>query len=122
INTGKQPGLFFAFGGYAGYRIGAKTITSGSSLLYLDETGTQPLSPEPVSFEANTDVSQEINRWNFGLCGAAGISWKLGNGQAVLGVRFNYGLSNIQSHPEITGRNRTGGFLVMLGYMINIAR
>jgi hypothetical protein len=122
IDTGERPGLFFAVGGYAGYRVRAKTVTSGSSLIYLDEAGTQPVSPEPVSFEANTDVSQEINRWNFGLCGAAGLSWKLGTGQAVLGARFNYGLSNIQSHPEIAGRNRTGGFMIILGYLINIAR
>jgi len=99
MKTGDRQGLFLALGGYAGYRVRAKTATSGNSLIYLDPAGTQPVIPEPVSFEANTDVSQEINRWNFGLCGAVGINWTFGSGLAVLGARFNYGLSNIQAHP-----------------------
>lgn len=122
IKTGDRPGLFFAFGGYAGYRVRAKTETSGSSLIYLDPAGTQPVSPEPVSFDATTDVSSEINRRNFGLCGAAGLELVMGGGKILLGARFNYGLSNIQAHPEITGRNRTGGFMIVLGYQMAVAR
>jgi len=51
-----------------------------------------------------------------------GVKFPLGSGLAVAGVRFNYGLTNIQSRPEINGRNRTGALIITLGYYRLIGR
>ncbi|MBC7362046.1 MAG: PorT family protein [Candidatus Aminicenantes bacterium] len=118
---GEEIKYFVNGGAYAGYRVRAKTITSGTSLLYLDPSGTMPLDPNlQVSFDAETDVSQEINRWNFGLCGSIGVKVPFGTGLVVLSGRFNYGLSNIQSHPEITGKNHTGALIISLSYFYRL--
>lgn len=119
--TGEKIKYFVNAGAYVGYRVRAKTVTGGTSLLYLDPSGTLPLDPNlQVSFDAKTDVSQEINRWNFGLCGSIGAKVPLGTGLVTLSGRFNYGLSNIQSHPEITGKNHTGALIISLGYFYGL--
>lgn len=119
--TGQSPQFFVEAGLYAGYRVRAKTVTSGTSLIYLDSSGSIPLDPSlQVPFDAETNVSQEINRWNYGLCGGLGVKVPVGSGQVLLGGRFNYGLANIQSHPEITGKNRSGGLIITLGYLFRL--
>ena len=123
INNGTRLKLFLDGGVYAGLRVRAKTVTSGTSLLYLDPDGTLPIDPNlQVPFDATTNISEEINRLNFGLCGAVGVKIPLGSGLAVAGMRFNYGLTNIQSRPEINGRNRTGALIISLGYYQLIRR
>ncbi|MGB9893191.1 MAG: hypothetical protein ACPLRA_02170, partial [Candidatus Saccharicenans sp.] len=105
----------------AGYRVRAKTVTSGTSLIYLDANGTIPLDPNlQVPFDSETNVSQEINRWNYGLCGSFGVKIPFARGLVVLSGRFNYGLSNIQAHPEITGKNRTGALILSLSYFVKL--
>jgi hypothetical protein len=121
LNTRGRTKFFVNAGSYAGYRVRAKTVTGGTSLLYLDPSGTMPLDPDlQVPFDAETDVSQEINRLNFGLCGSVGVRVPFGNGLVVASTRFDYGLSNIQSHPEITGKNRTGALIISLGYFYRL--
>ncbi|MDI6846388.1 MAG: outer membrane beta-barrel protein [Candidatus Saccharicenans sp.] len=123
VNSGERMKFFIDGGVYAGYRVRAKTVTSGTSLIYLDPNGMMPLDPNlQVPFDATTDISDEINRWNFGLCGALGVKMPLGSGLAVASVRFNYGLKNIQAHPEITGKNKTGALIISLGYYRLISR
>ncbi len=123
FNRGERMKFFIDGGVYAGYRMKAKTVTSGTSLIYLDPDGTMPIDPNlQVPFDATTDISDEINRWNFGLCGALGVKMPLGSGLAVASVRFDYGLTNIQSHPEITGKNKTGALIISLGYYRLIGR
>jgi len=123
ISRGEKLKFFVDGGVYTGYRVRAKTVTSGTSLIYLDPSGTIPVDPNlQVPFDATTNISEEINRLNFGLCGAVGVKIPLGSGLAVAGVRFNYGLTNIQSRPEINGRNRTGALIISLGYYRMIGR
>jgi hypothetical protein len=126
FKTGRRIQFFAGAGPYAGYRVRAKTITSGRSTLYIDSSGiplvlpgqTSPLPP--MSFNSETDVSEEINRLNLGLCGSIGAKIPFGPGLVVPCVRFNLGLSNIQSHPEITGKNHTGAFIIAVGYLYRL--
>lgn len=119
--SGSRLKVFLNGGVYVGYRVRAKTVTSGTSLIYLDPSGSVPIDPNlQVPFDAETDVSQEINRWNYGLCGGLGIKIPVAPGLLVIGGRFNYGLANIQSHPEITGKNRSGGLLITAGYKFRL--
>lgn len=126
FRTGQNIQFFVSAGPYAGYRVRAKTITGGKSTLYIDSSGIPLILPgqtaplPPMSFDAETDVSEEINRLNLGLCGTVGARIPLGPGLVVPSIRFNLGLSNIQSHPEITGRNRTGDLIIAVGYLYRL--
>lgn len=119
--SGRRLQFFLNGGVYVGFRVRAMTVTSGTSLIYLDPFGTIPIDPTlQVPFEAKTDVSQEINRWNYGLGGGLGVKLPVASGLLVFQARFNYGLANIQSHPEITGENRSGGLLITAGYKFRL--
>jgi hypothetical protein len=124
FSSGRRVKFFANAGPYVGYRVRAKTVTSGMSTLYIDSSGNPLIiygqALPPVSFDAETDVSGEINRLNLGLCASLGAKIPFGPGLFALSARFSLGLSNIQSHPEITGRNRTGAFIVGVSYFCRL--
>lgn len=127
-NWGRKWRYFVGAGPYIGFRVRAKTVTRGTSLLYVDPSGTPlTLPPDneplpPVSFDADTDVKDDINTTNEGIAGLAGVEFPLGPGNLVFDVRFSAGLSNIQSHPEIDGKNRTGAVILTAGYSFGFGR
>ena len=107
---------FFVNGGaYLGILVGAKAVTSGSSLIYLDQGKTQPVTPSPVSFDAETDVSDSLRRTNIGIIGGGGIMHRLGRGDLVAEVHFQVGLTTIQQDVSTSGNNKTGAVVVSLG-------
>jgi hypothetical protein len=116
--------LYLNFGPYVGFLLNARQITSGSSVVYADAEGTQPISYDPqtgqtvpVPFDADTDITDQINSLNFGLTGGAGITQKLGIGEIILNLRGAYGLTNLQKYSQ-DGNNHTGNLLISLGYSI----
>jgi hypothetical protein len=117
--------FFVQAGPYVGFRARAVTQTRGSSLLYLDPAGTQPM-PDPgtgqplpaMSFDADTDNKQDIHSVNAGITGGAGVATRLGPGDLVLGARFEAGLTNIQTNTALNGENQTGAVVVLLGYSL----
>ena len=119
MTWGDRSHFFVAAGPYVGFLIRAKTVTSGTSLLYIDPSGT-PLEvgdPLPlVSFDGDTNIRDDINSTCFGLAGGVGVETHLGPGQIVLDARFSLGLTNIQSNPEVDGENQTGAVEITIGY------
>jgi hypothetical protein len=120
----KKTGLFFEFGPYAGYLLNARQKTTGSSIVYADPAGSQPVSyntqtgqPAEVPFDANTDIKDKINSFNFGLTGGAGLTQNAGPGDIILNVRGAYGLTNIQKNAQ-DGKNQAGYLLISLGYAV----
>ena len=120
----KYSRLYLNFGPYVGFLLNARQITSGSSVVYADAAGTQPISYDPqtgqtvpVPFDADTDITDQINSLNFGLTGGAGITQKVGFGEIILNLRGAYGLTNLQKYPQ-DGKNHTGNLLISLGYSI----
>jgi hypothetical protein len=104
--------------------LNAKQITGGASIVYADAGGTQPVSVNPqtgqpvqVPFDANTDVTDQINKVNYGLTGGLGFTQHVSFGYLVLDIRGAYGLTSIQHNPE-NGDNHIGNLLVSLGYSI----
>jgi hypothetical protein len=103
----------------------AKTKTSGNSSLYLDAAGTLPLlqngSPFPsISFNNNIDIKESIKTINAGVQGGLGIEYPAGPGNIFLEGRVIIGVVNIQTYPEIDGKNQTGSLAMALGYLIKI--
>jgi len=124
ISLSKSSRLYLDFGPYIGFMLNAKQITSGSSIVYADKAGTQPVTVNPLTgqpyaapFDANTDITGQINKINLGLTGGAGFTQRLIFGELVLDVRGAYGLSTIQHNPD-NGDNHIGNLLVSLGYSI----
>lgn len=119
---GKKWKYYVNAGPYMGYLFKATQKTSGTSGIYFDKNGTMPLAvqgqPVPsLSFNAETDVKDQLNTFNFGLTGGVGIAHGLGKqGEILLDVRGAYGLTALQKN-EANGENHTGGIFVTLGYV-----
>lgn len=111
---------FFANAGpYAGYLLMAKTIATGSSIIYADPQKTQPLTPAPTSFNATEDIKDQLKKFNVGIQGGIGLSCKLGKGALELAAGGNYGFLNIQKDTA-NGKNNTGAATITLGYKIHL--
>ena len=92
--------------------------------MYADKAGTQPVTVNPLNgqpyaapFDAETEITSQINKINLGLTGGAGFTQRLIFGELVLDVRCAYGLSTIQHNPD-NGDNHIGNLLVSIGYSI----
>jgi hypothetical protein len=122
LTWGGAQRFFINVGPYIGFLVRAKTVTSGSSLLYTDASGTPLVVPPdylplpPVCFDDETDVSQDINSTNAGIAGGVGIETPFGPGDIVFNAHFSYGLTNIQKDTETNGKNNTGSLAVIIGY------
>lgn len=107
---------FFAQAGpYAGYLVAAKTSVKGSSPIYSDEAETQVLFPT-VTINQTQDVKSDIKKFNAGIQGGAGVTYKAGRGFIVLTLGGNYGLIPIQK-DKANGSNVTGAANATLGYI-----
>jgi Outer membrane protein beta-barrel domain len=122
MSWGHGTRFFVDAGPYVGFLVRAKTVTSGSSLLYSDASGTLPIFGEIQSFDASTDIKGDINSTNAGIAGGIGIETPFGPGGVCFSVNFSMGLSNIQRDTEANGRNRTGAVAVTIGYFYSPQR
>lgn len=125
LESGHKLKYFVCFGPHVSFLLEAKTKTSGSSSLYLDEAGTIPLTDggEPLpafSFDGTTNIKESIKKVNAGVQGGVGLQYPVGPGSVFIEGRGIIGLINIQTHPEIDGKNKTGSLAVSAGYMIKI--
>ncbi len=114
-------------GPYAGYLLNATQKTGGTSLIYVDKNRDPLMVPVPPayttyvqapaqSFDASTDVTSSINRFNAGIEGGAGILLPVSDSQTLsLEIHGLYGLTNIQRYA-IDGTNHTGNLLLSMGY------
>jgi hypothetical protein len=122
--VGRSSAFYADLGPYAGILINAKQKTSGSSIVYADKEGKMPLSvdqttgePFPVSFDADTDILNDCNKFNFGLTGGIGFSRQIGVGDLSIDIRGAYGLTAVQKNSQ-DGTNQTGNLLFALGYSV----
>jgi len=106
-----------AIGPYVGILLKATQVTSGTSQFYLDSEGTIPLDFVPaVSFDAETNIKDDLKTVNFGGTLAIGISKKLGDtGQLFVDARISYGINSIQI-KDVYGESNVGGVIFSAGY------
>jgi len=122
LHTVKALQYHLNFGPYIAWLVKAQTITSGSSLIYLDPSGKTPLTLQdgselpPVSFDSKTNIRDEIKKINAGIAGGGGLDYSFGISKIFLEGRFTLGLTNIQTNTEENGKNHTGSIIIALGY------
>jgi hypothetical protein len=107
--------LYINAGFFAGFLLSAKTVSTGSSYLYEDPAGQQPVSPGAESFDTTQNIKSSVNTFNFGVIGALGISYDFGPGKIFIEGGGNYGFINIQKYAA-DGKNYTGAATVHIGY------
>ncbi len=115
----KRFGVYIAAGPFVSYLLSAKNITKGSSLIYLDREETQPLTPQPQSFDSKDNIRDQLHHFNTGVSGHIGTDYKLSNGSIFIEAGGNYGLINIQKN-QVDGKNKTGAFVLNLGYRFRL--
>ncbi len=127
LGWGSKPHFFLNAGPYIGFLIKAKTVTKGSSSIYLDQGKQFPLllppyyQPlPPVSFDATTDVKNDINDINAGVAGGGGVAISLGPGSIVVQFHFSWGMTNIQRNAAVYGEDQTGALVFTLGYSLSL--
>lgn len=125
LTLGDQLKYYLCAGPHITFLTDAKTKTNGTSVLYLDEGGTIPLTINgnplpPVSFNRNTDIKESIKTINAGLQGGFGLQYTLGPGIIFAEGRVIFGLTNIQTNPQRDGKNKTGSVIAAAGYIIKL--
>jgi hypothetical protein len=127
LSWGKMFGYYVNAGPYLGYLLHAAEKTKGTSTIYEDPGGQVPLTemgyPVPAqNFDANTDVTSSIKRFNVGVTGGGGVDWKLDpKDKLFFDARFEYGFINIQKY-SVDGKDNTGNLLLSLGYAHRLGR
>lgn len=117
---------FVNFGPYAAARLSAKTVTSGSSSIYLNKEGTTVLTTTegnpypPQVFKNTTNIKDEIKRISAGITGSIGTGYNLDGNKFFVEARFTRGLINIQTSPFENGKNKTGSLIFAAGYMFGL--
>jgi hypothetical protein len=128
LTFGDRIRFFVGAGPYVGYLVRARALTRGSSALYLDEAGSQPIiippATEPQAFDlgAETDVRDSLKKTNLGLTGGGGLIYPLGPGELILEARFQLGLTTIQKDIETSGETQTGAVVISLGFLLPMSR
>ncbi len=116
-----------ALGPFAGFLLSAKNVTRGTSSLYYDANGTQPVEVAPgvplppQNLDSDTDVKSSLNSFNWGIEGGLGAAQPFMGGSLALDVRGGYGLTNIQKDTAADGKNNTGSLVVSLAWSTEIA-
>jgi len=126
LQFGRKMKYYINAGPYVGFLLNAKQVTEGDSQFYLDKNGSMPLTvqgqPLPSqSFDATTDIEDDIKPTNFGITGGVGLGYGLNNKNSlVLDARVAYGLNPIQKDTSANGNSRTGGIFLTMGYMFTL--
>ncbi len=107
--------IYVDAGPFAGFLLSAHQVTSGSSMIYADEKGQQPLSQQSQSFDSTNNIKSQLNSFNFGISGNVGISYSFNRSNIFIEGGGNYGFLNIQKGTA-NGKNNTGAGTVDIGY------
>ncbi len=107
--------IYFDAGPFAGFLLSAHQVTSGSSIVYADPQGTTPISPLAAPFDANNNIKNQLNTFNFGVSGNVGFAYNFSKSNIFIEGGGNYGFLNIQKGTA-NGKNHTGAGTVALGY------
>lgn len=113
--------IYFDAGPFVGFLLSAKQVTTGSSIVYGDAGGQQPLSQNSQSFYNTDDIKSQLHNTNFGVEANVGISYQSKVGKIFIEGGGNYGFLNIQKGTA-NGKNNTGAGTVTIGYAYSFGK
>ncbi|MEQ1921651.1 MAG: porin family protein [Pyrinomonadaceae bacterium] len=115
------PQFYVNGGPYMGFLVKATQVTRGTSPVYVDKNKTALPFPFPaIPFDADTDVTGNLHRFNAGFTGGGGIKFPSGRNYAFIDVRASYGLTTLQKNTATDGKSRTGNLVVSFGYAFRV--
>lgn len=115
-NLKKSPLRFYVDAGpFVSFLLSAHQVTSGESQFYTDAAGQQPFPGGQQSFNATTDLKNQLHTVNMGAEANVGLSYKMGLGSVFIEGGGNFGFINIQKVTQ-DGKNDTGAATVVVGY------
>jgi len=120
------PQFYVNGGPYMGFLVKATQVTRGTSTIYLDKNKTPLLLPPmgtpipAMPFDADTDVTNSLHRFNAGITGGGGIKFPVARNYAFIDVRASYGLTTLQKNTTTDGRSRTGNLVISFGYAFRV--
>lgn len=113
--------IYVDAGPFVSLLLSAKQVTSGSSQLYTDPSGQQALPGGAQSFNANTDIKDQLHKADLGIEGNLGFACHCHHGYFFIEGGGNYGFLNIQKGAA-NGKNNTGAGTVTAGYAFNLGK
>ncbi len=120
------PQIYVNAGPYAGFLLKATQETRGTSAIFVDKNKTPLLLPPAgtpfpaIPFDADTDVTDSLHRFNFGLTGGGGVKFPAGKNYFFVDVRASYGLLTLQKNTATDGTSRTGNLVMSFGYAFRV--
>lgn len=118
FNSASKMHVIVQAGLYGGFLLRAKNVSSGESMIYLDEQLTIPVSASQ-SFDHTTNIKEDIKSFNYGIQGGAGVSFDMSSGSLRILAGGNYGLTSIQKDTA-NGNDHTGALTVTVAYLFNL--
>ncbi len=119
FNLGKRSpvSVYIDAGPFAALLVSAHQVTSGSSIIYLDEQMQEPLplNPPEQSFDNKQDIKDQLHKGNFGIEGDVGFALNMKHNKLFIEGGGNYGFLNIQKGTEY-GKNNIKAGIVRVGY------
>ena len=122
-----SPRFYLNGGVFYGRLLTAKTKTRGTSTLYFDPDGRVPvlLPPNgdpvpPIPFDADTDISNDVNKDNFGFTGGGGVEIPIGKNYLLFDARVSRGVLSIQKDTAANGNSKTGNIVISVGYAFRL--
>jgi hypothetical protein len=128
LTFGKKIRFFVNAGPYIGILVRARALTQGKSFLYMDKNGTMPIvippgfQPLEIDMAAETDIQDSLKDVNFGLTAGGGVAIPIGPGMVIAEGRLQWGMTTIQKDIQLSGKSRTGGFTISVGYSLSLAK
>jgi hypothetical protein len=86
----------------------------------ITPTGVTLVPVPPVSFDATTDIENDVNKNNFGLTGGGGIEIPHNDNYFFIDARVYRGLISIQKDTQRNGNSKTGNVVISIGYAFNL--
>ena len=124
-DLGDTWGIYVNAGPYIDFMISPKQITSGQSIIYLDEAGTFPLThpldptntPIGGDFTAETDISKDLATIDFGAMYGIGVTAAISeHSELLFDVRGSTGFLPLQKDKDTYGTVHMGNLSFALGY------
>jgi Outer membrane protein beta-barrel domain len=109
--------IYIDAGPFVGFLLSAKQVTTGTSEIYTDPAGQEPLPIGPQPFDNTQNIKDQLHNANFGVEGNIGLNYGFKKNNIFFEAGGNYGFVNIQKGTA-NGKNNTGAATLVLGYSI----